>query len=329
MISSFFSKATKSITEDTVNPWNEDKAVSYDGMWLGCETCIKHIQRKVSGDENTHWINYAIEKYLAPAIGQKEACKDQSAYRCLILGANEGWIERELCRHGFIGEIVASDIADKALARAAEKSKALGYENITYVVADLNEELENVPGTFDFIIFEGVLHHIVNIESCLQRLESKLVSGGVMLGTEFHGPFRFQLNEHQVNWINAALAVIPKSLRPFPRDEFGNHPASPQENMRVHYVAPSEESIRQMDPSEAICGFKLRELFTNGFDVIEEKGFGGTLLSYMVGHFDFKRANEDAFANSWLKVLIQTEDTLISTGILEDEYVFWVLKKKN
>jgi SAM-dependent methyltransferase len=314
--------------DTSVNPWNADEAVSYDGMWLGCETCVKHVQRKVSGDENTHWLTYAVQKYLGAAVGQSPADKTQTAYRCLILGANEGNVERELCKQGFTGEIVASDIADKALARAAEKANALGYENITHVVADLNGDLADIPGTFDFIIFEGVLHHIVHIEQCLQRLQNKLVPGGLMLGVEFHGPFRFQLPEHQVNWINAALSTMPKSLRPFPRDEFALYPASPQDNMRVYYVAPTEESIKQMDPSEAICGFKLQELFTNSFEVLERKGFGGTLLSYMTGHFDFKRANEDAFANAWLKTLMHIEDTLIETGILEDEYIFWVLKKQ-
>ncbi|WP_044151171.1 class I SAM-dependent methyltransferase [Leptolyngbya iicbica] len=313
----------------TNNPWNANEPVSYDGIWLGCDTCVKHIQRKVSGDENIHWLTYAVEKYFGGAIGQSPTEQDRAEYRCLILGANEGHVERELCKHGFIGEIVASDIADKALARAAEKSQALGYENITYIVADLNQDLTDIPGTFDFIIFEGVLHHIVNIEQCLQRLQSKLRPAGLMLGVEFHGAFRFQLPEHQVRWINAALATLPKSLRPFTRDEFGTHPASPQENMRVHYVTPTAESIEQSDPSEAICGFRLKQLFTEHFDVLEQKGFGGVLLSYMTGHFDFKRANEDAFANTWLKTLIQIEDTLIETGILEDEYVFWVLKKKD
>ncbi|WP_204139078.1 bifunctional 2-polyprenyl-6-hydroxyphenol methylase/3-demethylubiquinol 3-O-methyltransferase UbiG [Halomicronema sp. CCY15110] len=341
MVKSFFSKVARRIKTSvpasvatplaaaTNNPWNANEPVSYDGMWLGCNTCVKHIQRKVSGDENTHWLTYAVQKYLGGAIGQISADKDRTEYRCLILGANEGHVERELCQHGFIGEIVASDIADKALARAAEKSKELGYENITYVVADLNGDLADLPGMFDFIIFEGVLHHIVKIEECLQHLQNKLLPGGLMLGVEFHGAFRFQLPEHQVKWINAALATIPKSLRPFPRDEFGMYPASPQDNLRVHYVAPTAESIEQIDPSEAICGFKLKQLFTESFEVLEQKGFGGVLLSYMTGHFDFKRANEDPFADTWLKNLIQIEDTLIETGILEDEYIFWALKKKD
>ncbi|MBE7386049.1 MAG: methyltransferase domain-containing protein [Leptolyngbya sp. SIO1E4] len=308
------------------NPWNADEAVTYDGIWLGCNECAKNIQRKVTGDENTHWLSYTIQNYLAEAIGKKPSNKAQTSYRCLILGANEGWIERELCKNGFSGEIIASDIADKALSRAAEKSQELGYKNVKYIVADLNGDLEEFDGMFDFIIFEGVLHHIENIENCLQILKSKLVNGGLMFGVEHHGPFRFQLPDYQVRWINAALAVLPKTLRPFPRNQEGNYPATPQENMRIFYVPPSEEAIRAWDPSEAISGFKLQDLFSETFEVLERRGFGGTILSYMSGHFDFKRANQDDFANSWLKILMQIEDTLIQTGLLDDEFIFWTLK---
>ncbi len=44
---------------------------------------------------------------------------------------------------------------------------------------------------FDFIIAEGVLHHISNIESCLLMLNGCLKDDGKMFVTEFEGPFRF------------------------------------------------------------------------------------------------------------------------------------------
>ena len=48
----------------------------------------------------------------------------------------------------------------------------------------------------------------------------------------------------------------------------------------------------------------------------------------MPGHFDFKRANEDEYSTSWLKILIQIEDTLIKNVILDDDFVFYVLTNK-
>ena len=45
-------------------------------------------------------------------------------------------------------------------------------------------------------------------------------------------------------------------------------------------------------------------------------------------HFDFKRSNTGAYADRWLKVLMEIEHALIDTGILDDEFVYYVLKKK-
>jgi SAM-dependent methyltransferase len=308
------------------NPWNDDHPVSYAEMWIGAKECTRTIQRKISGDENTHWLPYVIDKYILPAISNENGIKRRETYRCLLLGSNEGYMERLLCERGFRGDIVASDIADKALARARQKAESLGYTNVTYVKADLNTDA--FEGEFDFILAEGVLHHIVNIQQCLEMLAARLAPDGKLIMVEFEGPVRFQLPEHQMRWINAALRVLPKALRPFPQDAAGYLPASDAENSRVYYVIPSEKSIADFDPSEAICGPELKRLVPQLFSIVERKGFGGTLLSYMTGHFDFKRANDDEFANSWLKVLIGIEDTLIANGILDDDFVFYVLEKR-
>jgi len=322
------------------NPWNTDAPVSYSEMWIGANECTKHIQRKISGDQDTHWLPYVINKYLIPVIGQTvpDKSKDlglcntlpKKEYRCLLLGSSEGYMERTLCENGFIGEIVASDIAEKALNRAKQKTEASGYKNVTYIAADLNTDI--FTGKFDFIIGEGVLHHVHNIESCLRMLSSVLKPDGYIILVEFEGPVRFQLSEHQVKWINAALRILPKNLRPFPRGKVkkeGFLPATLEENETVYYLPPTESSIIQFDPSEAISGPELKRLIPIIFDIVERKGFGGTLLSYMTGHFDFKRSNDDEYAKSWLKILIQIEDTVIQNKILDDDFVFYVLRQKS
>jgi 2-polyprenyl-3-methyl-5-hydroxy-6-metoxy-1,4-benzoquinol methylase len=309
------------------NPWNSDVPFSYSSMWLGADECLRAIQRKTSHDESLHWLRYVVKRYFAPALDDSAAKKPREKYRCLILGANEGWMERLLCENGFKGEIIASDIAEKALARAEAAAKEKGYSNIKYVVADLNKD--RFEGPFDFIICEGVLHHIKKIEKCLKWLNEALTQEGYLFGAEFEGPVRFQLSELQVKWINAALAVLPKVLRPLPKKEVDPlSPATVEENAAIRFAPPSEESIVAFDPSEAICGPELKRLIPKVFEVVERNPFGGTLLSYIAGHFDFARANSDEFSREWLKVLMHIEETLIKTGILDDEFVFYVLKKK-
>jgi 2-polyprenyl-3-methyl-5-hydroxy-6-metoxy-1,4-benzoquinol methylase len=312
------------------NPWNADAPVSYTEMWLGADECIENIQQKISGDPNLHWLPYAIDKYLAPAVGSVPSDNSKKEYRCLLLGSSEGHMERMLCEKGFEGEIVASDIAEKALARAEQKTEALGYDNVTYVTADLNTD--TFEGQFDYIIAEGVLHHIVNIKSCLKMLSSILKPNGYFILVEFEGPVRFQMPEHQVRWINAALSILPKGLRPFPPGKHEQEkylPAMHRENQTLYYVPPAKADVMAFDPSEAVSGPYLKHLIPQMFEIVERKGFGGTLLSYMTGHFDFKRTNTDEYARSWLRILIQIENTLIQNKILDDEFVFYVLRTHN
>jgi hypothetical protein len=65
-----------------------------------------------------------------------------------------------------------------------------------------------------------------------------------------------------------------------------------------------------------------------GFFGCDGGGFGGTLLSYMAAHFDFRRTNNDLFSRACLKVLCKIEDTLIAMRILEDEFIY-VLRRAN
>lgn len=159
-------------------------------------------------------------------------------------------------------------------------------------------------------------------------LEHCLSETGYMFAVEFEGPIRFQLSALQVQWINAALAVLPRGLRPLPIDAQALYPATAAENAAIAFQAASEASIVAFDPSEAICGPLLKSLIPTVFEVVERNPFGGALLSYMTQHFDFERSNSDEFSRAWLKLLMQIEETLVRTGILNDEFVFYVLRHR-
>jgi len=304
------------------SPWNADESFDYGGLWLGCRSVRRHVNRKTTGDPELDWFAHALRRHFGAALagsGRKAA----QEYRCLMLGASEGARVRELCEAGFLGEIVATDIADKALGRA---ERALtGRRNVRFVLADLNEH--RFDGRFDFIVAEGVLHHVANLEPCLRHLHELLEPDGLLIAVEFEGPFRFQLGERQVRWINAALAAMPGGLRP----QWDGDPGMPTDldyQRRIHFVVPSEESIRAVDASEAISGAMLRDLLPRIFTVGVRRGFGGTLLSYMSGHFPFRRADSDPFVDRFLRVLLELEDSLIETGLLEDEFVYYELERR-
>jgi hypothetical protein len=168
----------------------------------------------------------------------------------------------------------------------------------------------------------------MNVERCLGMLPSCLKDGGLIFAVEFEGAFRFKLQELQVRWINAALRVLPKALRPVLPGPGGDGPASEEENRTIFCLLAPEEAAASFDPIEAYSGRDLKRLIPQIFEIVERTGYGGTLLSYMASHFDFERSNRDPFARHWLEVLCHIEDSVIASGILEDEFIFYVLRKK-
>jgi SAM-dependent methyltransferase len=312
---------------DVTNPWNEEEPYSISGMWFASEECVRAINEKITGDPGRHWLDYALATYLAPALGLVASPRRRTEYRCLVLGATEGFVETSLWEHGFRGDILVTDIADRALARSEAATTGRGISNVSYVQADLNEA--RFEGPFDYVVARGTLHHVERLEGCLVMVRDCLADGGLVLMAEFEGPFRFQVSDLQVRWINAALNAVPKALRPFPASAEGVSPPSLDDAARIHYVRASEADVAAYDPSEALSGPALKRLVPELFEIVERTGYGGTLLSYMAGHFDFDRTNDDEFARTWVRVLLAIEDAAISTGILDHEFVFTVARKRS
>lgn len=318
VLSRLIGKPDKPISvEENSNPWNADSAKSYNGFWLGTRVAKQHINRKTSGNPEIGWLDHFWSSY-GSSLGVES--------RCLILGANEGWIERRLREVGYRGYILATDIADKALARAKAEAEARGYDNIEYRVADLNTDSFDKP--FDCIIAEGVLHHIEQTERILRHLHDILAPSGVLFGVEWSGPFRFQLPPEQVRWVNALLAAVPAELRPQYRGPGGVPP--PMEYLqKVYFVKTAEADVAKMDPTEAIAGTKVADLVPEIFRVLEWKGFGGTLLSYMGGHFPFERSDSERYVETFVEMMLLMEDKLIESGLFKDEFFAFAAARKS
>jgi hypothetical protein len=139
------------------------------------------------------------------------------------------------------------------------------------------------------------------------NVAGRMRPGEFLFAVEFEGPVRFQLSEPQVRWINLELRLMPRPLPPLPRDDRGHFPATDAENLSISSAPPPPDAIAQFDPTEAYSGPALKWLLPQRFDVAERKGFGVTLLSYMVANFDLRRTNNDLFSRAWLKVLCEIE----------------------
>jgi SAM-dependent methyltransferase len=301
------------------NPWNREEPYDYSSSWVRVSRYIKVINQRITGDPDVGWIEYSARKYLNVANSTDKSC--------LVLGSNEGDAVVMLRTFGFQGRIVASDIAEKALARSAEKMARLGLTDIHHILADLNSHVFDEK--FDYILAEGVLHHVAFIERCAESLRDALKPGGLLIAMEFVGALRFQFSDLHQQWINAALAAIPRKYRPVARDHAGDYPATAEERARVYYVTPSIEAMMAFDPSEAVSGHKIDHVFKVVFDLVEEKNGGGNIVMNITGHFPFELAAEDEECGRWLDVIAGIEGALIDSGILASDLKLYCFRNPN
>lgn len=296
-----------------VNPYNDDKPYDYSSSWIASKPYTNLLNERMTGLPDLHWFPWSIEKYIN--LG---ATDDKS---CLILGSNEGWMEIALRQSGFKGRIVASDIADRALSRAKAKVEALGLLDIEHVKADLNVDTFP-PGSFDYIVAEGVLHHIEKIDDCIRGLRAALNQGGRLIGSEFVGAYRFQFPELQVRWINAALRIVPRKYRSTVGEGDQNAPADDAGS----FAPMSVEAMLAMDPSEAVSGHLLISALRRHFEIEILKEAGGGLIMNMGGIFPFQDANTDPDCKAWLLVMAEIERLLVEQHIVPSDLVMFVCK---
>jgi hypothetical protein len=83
-----------------------------------------------------------------------------------------------------------------------------------------------------------------------------------------------------------------------------------------------------MDPSEAISGYRLDQALQKHFGVIERKPVGGTLTTYLQEYVDYRLAGQFPYSK-WTELAIDLEWALIERGVLNSDFVFYVLKREN
>lgn len=98
---------------------------------------------------------------------------------------------------------------------------------------------------------------------------------------------------------------------------------------KVYFVKTAEADVAKMDPTEAIAGTKVADLVPEIFRVLEWKGFGGTLLSYMGGHFPFERSDSERYVETFVEMMLLMEDKLIESGLFKDEFFAFAAARKS
>jgi len=163
----------------------------------------------------------------------------------LTLGCGAGRCERELLRNGVCRTFHGIDISEDAIAAAREIAKEQNLP-LTYEVADLNF-LELPEKTFDLVVAQTCLHHILFLEQVAEQVWRSLKADGYLWIHDFVGETQGQYDLKRISIMNQILAILPDKFRKnkitgrlvteIKRPEPG-HLGSPFESIRSSEIVP-------------------------------------------------------------------------------------------
>jgi SAM-dependent methyltransferase len=236
------------------------------------------VNECVTGDPNVWPIDA-----LAPRFGPLA--------HVITLGCGDGVLDRQLRERRICESLTGIDISQASLAIARRHAEEQGLTNFEYVRGDL-DRLVLEKNSCDAVVFHQSLHHVADLEGCLDTVRNALRPGGLVYLDEYIGPSQSEWNRDLLRDADEVYRELPDGVR-----------------RRRRLQLP----VDGKDPSEAIRSSEIVREVTSRFEIELRRDYGGTYLSVIYPHLDFSRS-DDRERVDILARLIRSERLAISNG---------------
>jgi SAM-dependent methyltransferase len=246
--------------------------------WLHEPEVRKYVNSLISGSPHV-WPFDAI----GPLLGTTD--------HGVSLGCGDGTLDRQIVRRGICGSLTGIDISPVSLEVARRGAAMDGLGTIAYVQGDLNR-LHLPANSCDAVFFQQSLHHVSDLEGCLDTVRDALRPGGFVYLDEYIGPSQSEWQRGRLRYADDVYRELPRRLR-----------------TRRHLQIP----VDGKDPREAVRSSEILTELTRRFSIQVRKDYGGTLLSVIYPHLrlaPLSRAERDEV----LSGLIEREREVIASG---------------
>jgi SAM-dependent methyltransferase len=260
----------------------------YQANWYSF--CRRYIQERVTGDAST-----AITPWM-----YRHFCPSLPLDHVLELGCLGGDMIASLVRKGVARRGSGSDIAAGAIERGRQKHGHL----VNLFVMDLNRP--TLPADeYSAVQANGVLHHIENLEICIEAIYDALRTGGWLFAGDFTGPRRYRYSRKEMRTIREAQLLLPLELRDAPFD-----PAQ---------LAPK----LALDPSEASRTRDIEPVLRAAFEHVEIRPYGGNVLMRALGKRFFLNFDaENAAHRTAIETLIAMDREVSASAPSHHHFAF-------
>jgi 2-polyprenyl-3-methyl-5-hydroxy-6-metoxy-1,4-benzoquinol methylase len=229
--------------------------------------------------------------------------------RVLELGCGSGWLSLAMAKRG--ANVTGLDISEKSLDVGREwytTHREQFKGTAEFYVADLNH-LQLEPETYDLIVTQGTLHHLIEIEHVVGQIYTALKVGGLFWVSDQDG------NEalHTALFASALMFLLPTTIRYAEKStalmKFGaSAPSRIKASMEAEGLSPFEGAGRDHDWVK----------FVHEYLFVERKIVNPAVTGYLAHQIDLPR--EQAL---WVLRAIKMVDALLtkigllhSTGVI-------------
>lgn len=262
----------------TARFWGRVAAGESLTTWLHEPVVRRYVNERVTGDPNVWPLDG-----LSTRLGELG--------HAISLGCGDGTLDRYLRGSGICASLTGIDISPRSLEVAKNQATQQGLTDVEYVLGDL-DRLVLAEASCDGALFQQSLHHVLNLEGCLDAVRVALRPGGLVYLDEYIGPSQSEWKRDLLREADEVYRKLPKSVR-----------------RRRHLQLP----VDGKDPSEAIRSSEIVRELSERFDIELQRDYGGTFLSVIYPHLDFSSAAE-AEREDVLGHLIDAERLAISMG---------------
>lgn len=311
-----YSRVVSNEIEKVKELWGSSDPSGWRGStrihWTQHSKVKERINRLISGDPYKDPYQHFIETYYA-----WDTRSGPRVRRALTLGCGSGEFERGFSQYRFVKVHEGIDIAGGAIEAARRMAANEGFDHLRYHIADLNA-VRLPECAYDVVFAIESIHHIRNLEQLFESIAISLKPGGYFVLDEYIGPNKFQWTQNQLDAINAEAFKLPLDLKRSLID--GTSKSS--------IGRPTIQQIDAVDPSEAIRSADILKVLGIYFDILEIKGYGGSLLHNLLEGIAGNFNEADPLAMRCLETLFDREDELIAGGVLQHDFAVVVARRK-
>lgn len=281
--------------------------------WKGIPQVHDYVARLMTGRTiaaGGDWLQHSLRNHLLPlseALGRPLSM--------VAFGCGPALIEAATLRAGWpIARLLCCEY-DAALLDAARDTLAPFPLHKEFRQFDFNAPRPLPEPSYDLVFFCHSLHHCADVETFFPFLNGLLGEHGIILGLDYLGPPRLQIEHETSILLQEIYACLPAHLRLDLETQ----------TIATRCRAPTIAQVRSYDPTEAPRSADIRALLFSAFEVIEKLPMGGTLLRHLLAQHAGNYRTESDFAI--LDLLFMIEREMIASRRIQSDDMYFVLKR--